>query len=124
MTNVAFARRTDNTLPIPKGVAGVNAAAHGTSGSDDAVTNALGTLVTYFPTEINVLYTAVVAAVSTAAGASLTTQWVAFVVVLLLTPAAVWFVYATRVRNSGKPFPTAVGAWPIAEPRTTVHTAF
>jgi len=115
MTNVAFARRTDNALPIPKGVASVNAAAHGSTGSDDAITSALGTLVTYFPTEINVLYTAVVAAVASAADSPLATQWVAFFVVLVLTPVSVWFVYATRVRNSGGQLPVSVRVWPIAE---------
>jgi hypothetical protein len=115
MTNVAFARRTDNALPMPRGVASVNAAAHGSTSSDDAVMSALGTLVAYFPTEINVLYTAVVAAVSAAADAQLTTQWVAFSIVLVLTPVAVWFVYATRVRSSGKPLPISVRTWPVAE---------
>jgi hypothetical protein len=118
MTNVAYARRTDNDLPVPKGVAAVNAAAHGSHGADDAVTSALGALVAYFPTEINVLYTAVVAAITTAGGAAPTTQWVAFVVVLVLTPVAVWFVYATRVRNGGAPLPTSLQTWPVAEMAT------
>src|SRR5512144_1263233 len=115
MTNVAFARRTDNTLPIPKGVASVNSAAHGSTNSDDAVTSALGTVVAYVPTEINVLYTAVIAAVAGTDRLHLTAQWVAFAIVLVLTPTAVWFVYATRVRSSGSPFPTSLLTWPIAE---------
>lgn len=123
MSSVAFARRTDNALATPKGVSSVNAAAHGSTGSDDAVTSALGTAVAYFPTEINVLYTAVVAAVAAAADAQLTTQWVAFIIVLVLTPVAVWFVYATRVRSSGAPLPIPVRTWPVAE-MVTASVAF
>jgi hypothetical protein len=115
MTNVAFARRTDTAPEIPAGVSGVNAAAHGEEQSNDAITNAMGVAIAYFPSEINVLYTAIIAAIATTSTSSHTGQWVAFVFVLALTPIAVWFVYAARVRADGKALPLQPKSWPIAE---------
>ena len=103
MTNVAFARRSDTTPPIPQGVAAVNEAAHGSSASNDSVTSALGTIVAYFPSGINILYAAIVAAITTTTTKSFTGQWVAFWFTLALTPLSVWLctprVCARRART-------------------------
>jgi RsiW-degrading membrane proteinase PrsW (M82 family) len=105
MTNVAVARRSDTKQKVPTGPADVNAAAHGdTTPSNDAITTAMGAVISYFPSEISVLYTAIVAAItitSTNAAKGPTTQsgqWVAYAVTCVLTPLAVLLLYAARVR--------------------------
>src|ERR1700716_426146 len=105
MTNVAFARRSDTAPPVPKGASEVNSAAHGAAAPHDAITDALGVIIAYFPAEINVLYAAVVAALVANDTRSLAGQWVAFWFILALTPVAVWFVYAARVKAAGKLLP-------------------
>jgi hypothetical protein len=98
MTNVAFARRSDTAPAVPTGPGTVNAAAHGAASSDDSVTAALGAVVAYFPTEINLLYTSVLAVITTTGTRTLAGQWTAFWVLLCMTPLAVWFIYLARVR--------------------------
>jgi hypothetical protein len=115
MTNVAFARRSDTTPSVPNGVAAVNEAAHGSDPSNDSVTSALGAIVAYFPSEINILYAAIVAAITATATKSLSGQWMAFWFTLGLTPLAVWFVYAARVHAAGKELPLKPQTWPIME---------
>jgi membrane protein implicated in regulation of membrane protease activity len=102
MTNVAVARRSDTMTRTPTGPADVNAAAHGSASSSDAITTAMGAIISYFPSEINILYTAVVAAIATTATGTTTHsgQWVAFWVILALTPVAVLLLYAARVNST------------------------
>jgi hypothetical protein len=114
MTSVAFARRTDTAPAKPNSLSDVNTAAHGEA-PGDAITNAMGAIVTYFPTEINVLYTAIIAAISTPDVEVMTGQWVAFWFILVITPLGVWFIYASRVRADNKPFPLHPRTWPWVE---------
>lgn len=58
----------------------------------------MGTIVSYFPTEINVLYTSVIAAVASSDTSSRAGQWSAFLLLLALTPCSVWVVYAARAK--------------------------
>jgi FtsH-binding integral membrane protein len=115
MTNVAFARRTDTAPPVPRDAKMVNEAAHGTEGANDALTTAMGAVIAYFPSEINVLYTAVVAAIASTTSTTMAGQWAAFWFMLVMTPLAVWFVYAARVRAADKPLPIHPKSWPWAE---------
>lgn len=77
------------------------------------MSNALGTITTYIPTEMLTLYVAVVAALGS--DATVTTRWIAFAVFLPLTPLTVWLLFATQVKSSGKRIPVAVMRWPIWE---------
>jgi hypothetical protein len=94
------------------------------------VTAALQVITTYIPTEILTLYVAVLAALrdpkvttgasaasaNAAAGGSANAE-TAFWVFLVLTPIAVWLVYAAKLRaaEAGRPLPADPGAWPVWE---------
>jgi len=123
MTTMAYRRRSDVALP---GTAGAERAAGGRTAADTAalageepstqsgVTSALATITGYIPTEILITYVAVAAALSTP-GAIVTSSvglWLNFVAFLVATPVVVWLVYAGKVRNAGKPLPTAANQWP------------
>ena len=57
MSQVGYVRRTDNNLTSPTSVLLVNQAAHGDSAPNDVLTSALGSIATYIPSELVVLYT-------------------------------------------------------------------
>src|SRR5919107_1680415 len=78
MTKVAFSRRSDTAAAAPAGFRDIDTAAHGQGAPSDAITNAMGAVVAYFPTEGNVLYTAIVAAIAAPDVKSLAGQWGAF----------------------------------------------
>ena len=115
MSQVAYARRNDTPPPQAENVPSMNETAHGREAPNDALTSALGAVVAYFPSEVNILYTAIIAAISGTQTRSLSGQWAAFWLVLALTPLTVWLLYAARVRATGKPLPLAPRVWPTME---------
>lgn len=82
-------------------------------------------IATYIPTEVLTLYLAVVAAVETPGQltddqmtllmAFYTPAGASFLTFLLLTPAIVWLVYATRVKASQRHLPVHPTEWPVWE---------
>jgi hypothetical protein len=80
------------------------------------ISSALATITTYIPTEILVLYVAVVAALNDPAtlraDSAAVSQWVGFLMFLVITPTVVWLVYAGKLRNDGLPLPLPVQDWP------------
>ena len=78
-------------------------------------TAALGAIVTYFPTEVNVLYTAIIAAITNSDTTSRAGQWVAWWGLLAAAPIVVWLVYAARLRGEGKNLPADPRTWPAME---------
>jgi hypothetical protein len=84
-----------------------------------AVSAALQAITTYIPGEILTLYVAVLAAIrdTSTQHVAFSSALAAFVTFLFLTPAAVWLIYATRVRglNPKAPLPRSFAALPIWE---------
>jgi hypothetical protein len=115
MSQVGYARRTDNNLAQPTSALLVNEAAHGDSAPNDVLTSALGSIATYIPSELVVLYTGVIAAISASNSSSHRGQWVAFWLIFGLTPVTVWVLYATRVKTAGKKLPLDPHIWPWLE---------
>jgi hypothetical protein len=115
MSNIAFSRRTAPGESGPSGVVNANRIAHGDTTPNTTLTDALGSIVAYFPTEINTTYTAVIAALAATTSTSKAGQWVAFWVFLAATPIVTWLVYAARVRQSGAGLPVAPRNWPVLE---------
>jgi len=115
MSQVGYARRTDNNLTPPTSVLLVNQAAHGNSAPNDVLTSALGSIATYIPSELVVLYTGIIAAISDSNSHSHTGQWVAFWLIFGLTPVTVWVLYATRAKTDGKKLPLDPHIWPWLE---------
>lgn len=83
------------------------------------VTAALQVISAYIPTEILALYIAVLAALrdSTSDRADPVSVESAFWVFLVMTPVAVWFVFAAKIRasNTTEALPLAPSAWPVWE---------
>ena len=116
MSQVGYARRTDNELEQPTSAFLVNKAAHGDdSMPNDVLTSALGSIATYIPSELVVLYTGIIAAISASNSPSHRGQCVAFWLVFGLTPVTVWVLYATRVKTGGKKLPLDPRIWPWLE---------
>ena len=131
LANSAAARRED-FLPlgrVPQGPAEIASAAmtppRGDDGRADGITSglavkapnvdtALNVLFGQIPTEILTLYVAVLATLEqvdkVGHGA-----WTAFVIFLACTPVVFWLIYATKIRNAGKPVPSSPADWPIWE---------
>jgi hypothetical protein len=134
LANAAAARRTDVGAPTtPTGVAEIAAAAATPPDQAPAqkpqasgFNTALNVLFGYIPTEIVTLYVAVVAAIqppTAAAGAAgaassaaaIETQWIAFWCFAVITPVAVWVVYANKLKAAGKPLPLTWSTLPVWE---------
>ncbi len=115
MSNIAYTRLAAAGEREPTGVANANRIAHGDATPNTTLTDALGAIVAYFPTEINVTYTAVIAALSGTLSTSRAGQWVAFWCFLAATPIVTWLVYAARVRQSGAELPLDPRRWPVLE---------
>jgi RsiW-degrading membrane proteinase PrsW (M82 family) len=115
MSNIAYSRRTAPGEPGPSGVINANRIAHGETAPNTTLTDALGAIVAYFPTEINTTYTAVIAALAVTTSTSKAGQWVAFWFFLAATPIFTWLVYAARVRQSGVGLPVNPRSWPVLE---------
>ena len=128
LANAAAARRTDigpNTAPSTMS----EIAAAATTSPEKAsaqpqtasgITTALNVLFGYIPTEIVTLYVAVSTALQpqkisdgASANFNLNSQWIAFWCFLAAAPAAVWVIYATKIKAVGKPVPVNYSAWPI-----------
>jgi hypothetical protein len=115
MSQVAFSR-VDGTPPSPpSGAGGVNERAHQTEMPNNALTDALGAIVAYFPTEVNVLYTAVLAAIVKPDTSSLAGQWLAYWLTLGAAPVVAWLLFAARLRANGMKLPLAPAKWPFLE---------
>ncbi len=115
MSNIAFARRASSGEPAPSTMINANRAAHGDTPNNTTLTDALGAIVAYFPTEINATYTAVIAALAATTSTSKAGQWLAFWLFLVATPMVTWLVYAARVRQSGAGLPVKPTHWPVLE---------
>ena len=118
MAERAFARRNDHNLPAPTRKPGsTNGAAADPAAPSDALSSAVAAIVTYFPTEVNILYTAIVAAIVTtdATTTSHAGQWVAFYFVLVLAPIISWLLYAARVKKQTGKLPLRPTSWPFLE---------
>jgi hypothetical protein len=81
----------------------------------NSVTTTIDRIVTYIPTEVIVMYTAAVAAISAAEPRSSAARWVAFWVMLVASPVVVWSLYSVRVRASGQSAPLKPNSWPLLE---------
>lgn len=124
MTNVAMSRRADveTEEAVPITTSGIVGATSGTPESRSGVAGAVQVIMTYVPTEILALYTSISAAIQAAPGASpaeqqsgVSSAWVAFFFCLIVTPVSVWFMYASKVKQSKKPLPLRPSKWPIWE---------
>ncbi len=121
LAEVAFLRRTDVELPNARGPAApvmapgrielVNTA---TPNAQTAITAALKVVVTYIPTEVLMLYVAVLAAIRVP-GQTYRRSLIVFYTFLIFTPVVVWLVYAAKCKGGGKPLPLAPRNWPIWE---------
>jgi hypothetical protein len=109
MTNVAYLRRAD-VRAARNTFAAIEQATGGLPETQNAVTSALNTIVTYIPTEVLTLYIAFAAAL-----ASEMSEWINFWCFLAVTPVCVWLVYCAKVVNAAKPIPLAPTAWPLWE---------
>jgi hypothetical protein len=150
LANAAAARRTDVGAidTAPGNLAQIAAAAAtppdiATPKKQEAsgINTALNVLFGYIPTEVVVLYVAVVGALQPAAtpgadaapaavasasqlavtpdagaaAASLQSEWIAFWCFLVATPLAVWAIYASKIKVAGKPLPVAYSTLPLWE---------
>jgi hypothetical protein len=115
MSQVAYSRVEGTPPPPPEGPDGVNARAHGTEAPNSTLTDALGAIVAYFPTEVNVMYTAILAAIVTTESTSLAGQWLTFWMMLAAAPVVAWLVFAARMRADNKKLPLAPKKWPALE---------
>ena len=142
LTNAAMARRADfepatgapRTLKdiaaaaggAPKTVASIrSAAAPAPTQPGDGTHTALQTLTTYIPTEVLTLYVSAVASLGTIQNAQGhdVGRWIPFVFFLVVTPAAVWIAFATKLKSAGRPLPISPGTWPVWE-MTAATTAY
>jgi hypothetical protein len=121
-TNVAFSRRSDNSISNPSTLPAVESATGGPPESKNAVTSALSAIATYIPSEILTLYVSVLAALGTTGSTGDTiaaygnnAAWIAFWFFLVATPTVVWVLYATKVKTAGKPLPIKLSEWPVWE---------
>ena len=121
MADVAFFRRTDVVGPeiLDPGVLApttkrLEVAATTLPDVQSAVTSALKVIATYIPTEVLTLYVAVLAAIRVPDQNNQDLK-VAFYSFLLITPLAVWLVYAAKVKAVGKKLPLAPKSWPLWE---------
>jgi hypothetical protein len=115
MAQVAVDRRSDSPTRRPASVSEVNESAHGYSARADRATSALGAIATYIPTEITVIYVAVLAAIATSDVTTMTGQWVTLWVTMALCPIVVWAVYAAKVRSGQGRLPVKWAEWPKLE---------
>jgi hypothetical protein len=115
MSQVANARRSDRPSEPGGGARSINERAHQMAAPNSPLTDALGAVVAYFPTEINVLYTAILAAIATSDTVALTGQWAAYWFSLAAAPVVVWLLYAARLRADSKRLPLAPKRWPLLE---------
>jgi hypothetical protein len=42
-------------------------------------------------------------------------QWIAFWCFFVATPLVVWVVFASKLKDAGKPMPSSYGTWPVWE---------
>lgn len=141
LANAAAARRPDigPVNAVPDGMAEIAAAAATppdkappTKQQASSTNTTLNVLFGYIPTEIVTLYVAVTAALqppptapaagaaataaaATAAAAASQAQWIAFWCFFVAAPLAVWVVYASKLKEAGKPLPLTYGTWPLWE---------
>jgi hypothetical protein len=87
------------------------AARQGLAGSATAA-DALDALMAYIPTEILVLYVAVLAAAQDTGGPGGPLVWWPFFSFLVATPIVVWLVYAGKLRGMGRNLPLRITKWP------------
>lgn len=115
---VAYSRRADMPRPNPNNLPQLEEAVGGEPGTTNSVTSALSAIATYIPSEILVLYVAVIAALTPAApgtAANEATQWSTLIIFAVATPLVVWVLYATKVSAAGKPLPITPTKWPLWE---------
>jgi hypothetical protein len=131
LANAAAARRTDvgaidtapgNLAQIAAAAATPPEIAPPKKQEASGMNTALNVLFGYIPTEVVVLYVAVVGALqpaatpgADAAPALLQSEWIAFWCFLVATPLAVWAIYASKIKVAGKPLPVAYSTWPLWE---------
>lgn len=138
LANAAAARRSDvgQLDAVPSGMAEIAAAAatppeKAPSQKQDAsgANTALHVLFGYIPTEVVTLYVAVQAALqpptatggtiaadaTAVAAATQSAQWIAFWCFFVATPLVVWVVFASKLRDAGKPLPSSYATWPVWE---------
>jgi hypothetical protein len=142
LANAAAARRPDVGSPdVPRGMAEIAAAsttppdkAPPAKDTANSTNTALNVLFGYIPTEVVTLYVAVAGALQPAtspttgrsaaevstAGAGkvawyLQSDWIAFWCFAVATPLVVWIVFATKLREAGKPLPSTYATWPVWE---------
>lgn len=117
MTNVAMARRTDmEPKDGPNSTSAILEATSGTTDSRSGFSGALQVVMTYVPTEIVAIYTSVATAIATSKDElNPLSQWIAFSICLLMTPIAVWLMYAGKAKMSGKNVPIGFSQWPKFE---------
>ena len=138
LANAAAARRPDiGTNTVPDGMAEIAAAsatppdqAKGQAPASGTNT-ALNVLFGYIPIEVVTLYVAVQAALqpptptagmtitpqaaAAALQASQSAQWIAFWCFFVATPLVVWVIFASKIRDAGKPLPSTFDTWPVWE---------
>jgi hypothetical protein len=130
MTNAAVARRPDfepagpppKTLADIARAAGTEPTATPTAGQQPAsaagtLDTALQTVTTFIPTEVLALYVSAVAALGSLHTAEHKDVglWISFYTFLVATPLLVWVAFATKLKASNKPIPTAPKRWPVWE---------
>jgi hypothetical protein len=116
MTNAAVARRTDfpPAAGAPQGNQQIANAAGGARVQQNDVTAALAVITTYIPTEVLTVYIALLA-VFPSATTPRSTIWKILIAFLVITPAAVWSVYAAKVKARTGRLPTTARELPIWE---------
>lgn|GEM_PF-698038 len=137
LANSAAARRPDvgPANAVPGGIAEIASAAAtppdkapAQKQASSSTDTALHVLFGYIPTEVVTLYVAVQSALqpTTPAGAaaadtakamaaSQQAQWIAFWCFFIATPLVVWVVFASKLKEAGKPLPATYGTWPLWE---------
>jgi len=63
----------------------------------------------YIPAEILTCCVAVLAALNSSPKPMLKAEWIAFWIFLVATPVVFWLVYATKIKEAGKKYPSGEG---------------
>jgi hypothetical protein len=139
LANAAAARRPDvRTGTVPDGASQIAAAS--ATPPDKAppehqeasgTNTALNVLFGYIPTEVVTLYVAfqtalqpakppaapagTTSAAAAAVTASPTAMWITFWCFFAATPFVVWVVFASKLKDAGKPLPAGYDTWPVWE---------
>lgn len=115
MTRAAVGYRTTTVRTAGSPLSVRQAQQEGTQDDSSALSTALHAITAYIPSEVIVTYVAVAAAINASVSPSHAGEWAAFWGFLVATPAAVWLLFAAKLRSAGMSLPAKPNTWPIWE---------